>query len=82
MDALDKYQKLFADLAAKKAAVGWFPSSVYPVDPEGFLGKYQSGGAPVAAVGEVSGVEAEMGDHRPRSRFTSCQGRWGQEIIR
>ena len=35
MDALGNYQKLFADLAEKKAAVGWFPSSTYPEDQGG-----------------------------------------------
>lgn len=79
MDALDKYQKLFADLAEKKAAVGWFPSSVYPVDPEGFLGKYQSGGAPVAAVAFLQEFGSKIIPARPFIRPTVAEQskHWG-----
>ena len=79
MDALGNYQKLFADLAEKKAAVGWFPSSVYPVDPEGFLGKYQSGGAPVAAVAFLQEFGSKKIPARPfmRPTITKQSKHWG-----
>ena len=79
MDVLGNYQKLFADLSAKKAAVGWFPSSVYPVDPERFLGKYQSGGAPVAAVAFLQEFGSKKIPARPfmRPTITKQSKHWG-----
>jgi hypothetical protein len=79
MDAFAKYQKLFADLAEKKAAVGWFPSSVYPVDPEGFLGKYQSGGDPVASIAFLQEFGSKTIPARPFMRPTIAKQskHWG-----
>ena len=102
MDALDKYQKLFADLAAKKAAVGWFPSSVYPIEEPvenagdseeltkarkkayerhqaGFLGKYQSGGSPVAEVAFLQEFGSKIIPARPFIRPTVAEQskHWG-----
>ena len=70
MDALGNYQKLFADLAEKKAAVGWFPSSTYPED---------QGGENVASVA----FKQEFGDRiipaRPfmRPTITKQSKHWG-----
>ena len=102
MDVLGNYVKLFADLAAKKAAVGWFPSSVYPTEEPvenagdseeltkarkksyerhqaGFLGKYQSGGAPVAAVAFLQEFGSKKIPARPfmRPTITKQSKHWG-----
>lgn len=70
MDVLGNYQKLFADLVTKKAAVGWFPSSTYPEE---------QGGEKVAAVA----FKQEFGDRiipaRPFMRPTVAKQskHWG-----